>query len=309
MLEDTEVQDGQELDATAESSPAGTEVLDGEGQDASKSVQEGNTQQETKPPVNLDEEVMIEIAGKSFTMKQAQALEALEKYNALSEKEKAILEREKSLNKDYTQKSQANAQFRKTIETTFGRFPEKDELNALGRIWKEYFRNPQAKQMIDGILSGRLEVAGDGSGKGGVEPYVRQLEQQIADLKEQIGGVTTSIEERENQAKTAENQRIWSTWAKGKETQGTKITEEVDRKMAPFVQAIRQAEPEWTPEQVLEEAYRHATIDQLKQNIAKQTLVSADKAKKQGIIRVTPKGHAPSDEGKSYKQMLLEAST
>lgn len=304
--EDAEVQGGQIADATAEATPAGTEELAGEGEVANKTTPEGDSAQETKPAFNPDEEVIIEIGGKSFTMKHAQAMEALEKYNALSEKEKAILEKEKSLNRDYTQKSQANAQFRKSMETTFGRFPEQAELNALGKLWKSYFQNPQAKQLIDGILSGNLEMVG-GSEKGKVDPYVRSLEQQIAELKAQIWGVTSSIEERETTARAEEAKRLFSTWAKSKETQGIKITEEVDRKMAPFVAAIRQAEPDWTPEQVLDEAYKHATIDQLKQNVAKQTLVSADKAKKQGIIKITPKGGAKPDESKSYREMLLES--
>jgi hypothetical protein len=309
MLEDTEEQLGQVDDATADATPAGTTELAGEGAETTNAAPEGGTEDLTKAPpaVNLDEEVQFEVAGKSYTMKQAQIVEALEKAHAIAEREKSLTEKEKSMNRDYSQKSQANAQFRKSVETTFGRFPEQSELQALGKLWKSYFSNPQAKQLIDQVLTGQLTAA-NGSGQNARDPYVQALEQQIAELKEQVGGVTSSIEERETSARNAENQRIWSTWSKSKDSQGIKITEEVDRKMAPFVSALRQAMPDATPEQILDEAYKHATIDQLKENVAKQTLVSADKAKKLGVIKITPKGGQANDASKTYKQMLMESA-
>ena len=60
-----------------------------------------NKETKTLTP-NLDEEVQFEVAGKSYTMKQAQIVEALEKAHALAEREKSISEKEKFLNKDYT---------------------------------------------------------------------------------------------------------------------------------------------------------------------------------------------------------------
>lgn len=308
MLEDTEEQTGQVEEATAEATPAGTTELAGEGAEATNTAPEANTDGTTKPQLNLDEEVVIELAdGKSFTMKRGQAIELFEKQNVLSEKEKSILEKEKSMNRDYSQKSQANAQFRKSVETTFGRFPEQSELQALGKLWKSYFSNPQAKQAIDGILSGRIDV-GNGSEKGQRDPYVQQLEAKIAELEERHNSFATSFEERQQQAQAQESQKLFSTWAKGKESQGIKITEEVDRKMAPFVSALRRAMPDATAEQVLDEAYKHATIDQLNKDAVKQTLVSVDKAKKQGIIKITPKGGAKPDASKSYKEMLMESA-
>lgn len=309
MLEDTEVQEGQIESATAEATPAGTEELAGKGTEATNAVPEGDISKETKSPSpDIEQEVMFEVAGKSYTMKQAQIVEALEKAHAIAEREKSIAEKEKSLNKDYTQKSQANAQFRKSIETTFGRFPEQGELQALGKIWKSYFSSPQVKQVIDGILSGRIDV-GNGSGQGQPrDPYIQQLEQKIAELEERHNSFATSFEERQQMAQEQESQKLWSTWVKSKDSQGIKITDEIDRKMSPFVSALRQAMPDATAEQILDEAYKHATIDQLKQDVAKQTLVSADKAKKQGIIKITPKGGAKSDESKSYREMLLESA-
>jgi hypothetical protein len=277
MLEDTESPEGQEQVLTDTATPETTEVLAGEGTDATKPAPEEGLKEETKAPINLEEEVVFEVAGKSYTMKQAQIVEALEKAHALAEREKSISEKEKFLNKDYTQKSQANAQFRKSVETTFGRFPEPDELKSLGKIWNSYFKNPQAKQVIDGILSGRIDV-GSGSVQGQTrDPYVQSLEQKIQELEERHNSFASSLTEREQQAQAQESQKLWGTWVKSKDSQGIKITEEVDRKMAPFVSAIRQANPDLTSEQVLDEAYKHATIDQLKQDVAKQTLVSADR--------------------------------
>ena len=305
MAEDTEVLEGQVNDATAESTPTETPELAGTEAETTNTVSEDGLSKETKTPVNLDEEVSFEVAGKSYTMKQAQIVEALEKAHVLAEREKSISEKEKFLNKDYTQKSQANAQFRKAVETTFGRFPENDELNALGKLWKQYFQNPQAKQLIDRVLTGQFEE-GNGSVQSKVDPYVRSLEQKIADLEERHNTFASSLTEREQMAQNAESQKLWGNWVKSKDSQGIKITTEVDQKMAPFVSAIRQANPDLSSEQVLDEAYKHATIDQLKQDVAKQTLVSADKAKKQGIIKITPKGGTSNDASKSYKQMLME---
>ena len=305
MQEETEVLQGQIESATAEATPAGTEELAGEGAEATNAVPENDQVKETKPQINLEEEVQFEVAGKSYTMKQAQIVEALEKAHAIAEREKSLTEKEKSMNRDYSQKSQANAQFRKSVETTFGRFPEPDELNALGKIWSSYFKNPQAKQLIDQVLTGQLTV-GNGGVQSNKDPYIQTLEAKIEELENRHNTFASSLEERENMARTQESQKLWGNWVKSKDTQGIKITEEVDRKMAPFVSAIRQANPDLSAEQVLDEAYKHATIDQLKQDVAKNTLVSAEKAKKQGIIRITPKGGAKSDASMSYKQMLME---
>ena len=305
MQEDTETQDGAGVPAAADTNSESENVLAGQGAEAGSSAPEGSQDKETKPTFNLDEEVEFEAAGKQYRKKLGDIVKLFESDQALTEKEKAFLEKEKSLNRDYTQKSQTIAQFRKDVESNFGRFPEKQELQALGKLWKAYFQDGQARQAIDQILSGGTVGSVEG-GRGNVDPYIRQLEQKIAQLEERHNGFASSIEEREQQARSAEGQRIWSGWVKSKEAQGIKITPELDNSMAPFVSALRQANPDLTNEQILDAAYKHATIDQLKQDATNQALVSADKAKKQGMIRISPKGGAKSDKETSYREMFLQ---
>jgi hypothetical protein len=306
MEEETDIATMQAQEATASETTEATNELAGKDTSAIKDESGDSQEKATTQAPNLEEEVEFEAGGKTFKRKLGDIVKLFESDEALSKREKAFLEREKSLNRDYTQKSSVNANFRKEVETTFGRFPEREELKALGKLWNSYFKDPQAKQLIDQVLTGQFQV-GNGQDRSKVDPYVQQLEQKIAQLEERQNGFVSSFEERQNQTTQAENLRIWSTWTKAQESKGIKITEEVDREMAPFVRAIRQARPDLEPGQVLNEAYKHATIDQLKQTTAKETLVSADKAKKQGMIRITPKGGTSSDTNKSYKEIFAEA--
>lgn len=305
MEEDTEVLEGTSVEATVETPSDKTDVLAGQGAEAGSSAPEEDQGKETKPTFNLDEEVEFEAGGKKFTRKLGDIVKLFENDQALTEREKQILEKQKSFDRDYTQKSQTLAQIRKDFESHFGRMPEKQELAALGKLWNSYFKDSQARSLIDQILSGGIvePTVGD---KGKVDPYVRQLEQKIAQLEERQNGFVSSIEEREQHARNAEGQKLWNGWVKSKETQGIKITEEIDKSMAPFVAAIRQANPDLTAEQVLDTAYKHATIDQLKTDATQNVLVSADKAKKQGMIKISPKGGAKSEKEMSYKEMFLE---
>ena len=309
MSEETSVVEEEIVTGTPEAGSETAKVLEGSGDTASNVTPEGSTAKETVPAAfNPDEEVDFQVGDKTFTRKVGDLIKLLENEQALTEREKAILKAKESQDRDYTQKSQANAQFRKALESTFERMPEQNELKALGQLWKSYFSNPQARQAIDGILSGQISVDSQKSGESKRDPYVLQLEQKIFDLEERLGGFTTSIEEREQQARVQEAQKTFGTWAKSKEAQGIKITEEIDKAMAPFVAALKQANPDATPESILDLAYKHATIDQTKSTAANDVLVSADKAKKQGIIRVTPKGGSKPDAQMGYKDIVLSSA-
>ena len=305
MEEDTEVLDGQAADTTVEAAPEKAEVLAGQGAEAGSSAPEESQGKETKPTFNLDEEVEFEAGGKKFTRKLGDIVKLFENDQALTEREKQMLEKEKSFNRDYTQKSQTIAQIRKDFESHFGRMPEKQELAALGKLWNSYFKDQQARQVIDRILSGQMVEEMEG-GKSKVDPYVRQLEQKLAQLEERQNGFVSSFEERELAARNADGQKTWNGWVKGQEAKGIKITEEIDHKMAPFVAALRQSNPDLEPSKILDQAYKHATIDQLNTDAASKVLVSADKAKKQGMIKISPKGGAKSDKEMSYREMFLE---
>jgi len=327
MAEDIEEIAGTPAPATAVEDSSYSAILAGEG-DAAKSAtpedkpsEEAPILQKEEPPkpdatakFDPDEEVVLEIGGRTFTMKQGDVMSLLEKSQAIVDRENKIAEKEKFLNKDYTQKSQANAEFKKSVESVFGRFPEKDELSALGKIWKSYFENPQARTLIDAVLTGDLSsVANNGKppATSTESEYIGRLEQKIqgleARLESRIGEFTQSIEDRERAKINADSQKIFEAWSAKKAEAGIKITEEMDAEMGPFVAAIHQRHPDWEPHRILDEAFRHANIDKLKADVRDQVLVSADQAKKKGIIKITPKSSSKSDSEMSYAEIVKES--
>jgi hypothetical protein len=100
--------------------------------------------------------------------------------------------------------------------------------------------------------------------------------------------------------------KSWSTWVAEKGKAGIKITDEIDTKMAPFITALKQSRPDLETNQILDMAYKHATIDDIEKMVQGQVLKSADQAKKGTIPRITPKGTAKADSDKSYAEIIRE---
>ena len=312
MTEDMEEVAGTpEAEATAPDSSY-SDILAGEGAAPQKTEPGVEKEEETSPEVDQakpseDQEVVLEIGGKSFTMKESEAVALLENASKFSEKEKALVEKEKSLNRDYTQKSQANSEFRKSIESTFGRFPEQQELQALGKVWKAYFSNPQAKQVINSILNGR-PVSASTQEQGPEGALVGELRAEIDALKDQLGQFTSSFKEREEAQASETAEKTWQSWVDSKSKANIKITDEIDAAMSPFITALKAAHPDWDNNRVLDKAYEHATIDDIKKNVVGDVLKSADKAKKGNLPRITPKAPSKSDNEKTYREIILESA-
>ena len=306
MPEETEVVEGTTPETpVAETSPA-AEELAVEGSDTPKtepSVEEGRETVSTEDP-----EVELNIGGKSFTMKQSEAVQLLENATKLTEREKTLTEKEKSFNQFNTREGQKNAAFRNSIKEAFGYFPEPSELSAMGKLVKAYQKNPEVKQTIDQILSGRGVSNGKAQNLAPEAQYIAQLESKIADMEERLEGFVSSSQEERNAKETAENKRTWDTWVAEKAKSNVKITEEVEAKMVPFIAALKNADPSRDNTEILNDAYEHANIKNLKSTVTGQVLKSADNARKTPI-RITPKQPAKSDKTQGYADIIRDAAT
>lgn len=319
MTEDIEGKDGATEGATAlEDSQSYSEILAGEGAASESAAPAEKTEEEInleKPEVPktqgneaVDQEVILEIGGKSFTLKESEAVKILENASKIQEREKSLTEKEKSLNRDYTQKTQQLGEIRKSFETNFGRMPKSEEVQALGKVWKAYFENPEAQKVINDIIAGNFSGAKSNPAQAGSDnPIIHQLNQEVAELKEQLRGFLSSTEEEKVAKAQAESENTWKSWVSKKGEAKIQITDEIDAAMAPFVGAIRSAHPDWDAHKVLDEAYRHATIDTLKQDAAKDVLKSADGAKRVGSIKITPKVPSKADKDMSYADIVRSA--
>lgn len=308
-LEETEV---VETGATEQDSPSQPETLEGQEQVTEKTAQvdnQGENAEKTadevqadsqKPNFNPDEEVEIELGGKKFVKKQGEILELLEKNQGLSEREQKLSQLEKHLNRDYTQKTQQIAEFRKSLESSFGTVPDNEELKALGKVYKEYMRNPQAKAVIDQILGGVVPT------QGKLDANSMAMQSKIAELEEKLLGFTSSMEEEKAQASQAQAKSSWDKWANEKAKSGVKITEEVDTEMSFFIPAIRQRNPDWDNDRILNEAYAIATRGQADQKAVKKVLMSVDEAKKRGVLKITPKAPVKAVKDQSYAELVSE---
>jgi hypothetical protein len=280
--------------------------------DGAEKLEEETKPLEQKPEgqkPETDEEVVLEIGGKSFTMKQSEAVQLLENATKLQDRERALSDKEKSLNKDYTQKTQMLAGIRKSFDENFGRVPEPNEMQALGKLWKAYFENPQAQETINRILQGQFDGGQPGQPQGKGDAYTRQLESKLAQLESRLEGFLSASEQEKHEKTQGEAQNQWKNWVSEKEKGGVKITEEVDAAMAPFVVAIKNAHPDWDASRILNEAYRHATIDTQEQTTAKKVLTNVDEAKKRGVIKITPKTPVKAEKEMSYAEIISAAQT
>jgi hypothetical protein len=273
-------------------------------------------EEETKPleqkpegqKPETDEEVVLEIGGKSFTMKQSEAVQLLENATKLQDRERALSDKEKSLNKDYTQKTQMLAGIRKSFDENFGLVPQPEEMKALGQVYKAYLASPLVKETIDRILQGTFDGGQPNNPQGKGDAYSRQLENKISMLESRLEGFLSATEQEKAEKVSGEAQNQWKNWVSEKEKGGVKITQEVDASMAPFVVAIKNAHPDWDASRILNEAYRHATIDTQEQTTAKKVLTNVDEAKKRGVIKITPKTPAKAEKEMSYAEIFSQAA-
>lgn len=291
--------------ATAVEDSSYSKILEGEGSDASKPDSSVNPQ-ETNPEVNqAPEDVILEIGGKEYTVKQAELLEYLTNSSKFADREKSLVEKEKSLNRDYTQKSQQNAEFRKSLETAFGYMPQQQEIQAMGKLVKAYHTSPQVKQTIDSILSGR-PISTQPTEQVPQSQLEGELRDEIQALKEQLGTFTNSFQERDRAEKEKQAKATWDGWVAKQAEKGVKVTDEIDAKMTPFIVALKEAHPDKDNQWILDTAYKHATIDDIEKNTAGKVLKAADKAKISNLPKITPKSSAKPDSEKSYAEILLE---
>lgn len=206
----------------------------------------------------------------------------------------------KRIEADYTKKTQSLAQQRKSFEQTFGRFPEPGELQALGKLYKSY-SDPRAQKLIDAVLSGKYDDVQATPGK-----TLTPVEQEVASLKEKLSQFEQSQQERYEAETRANSAKVWNGWASGMKSKGVEITEEIDKAMSPFISAIASANPEMELNEVLDEAYEHATLRQTRQKAIKEVLVNSGKAQKTGKAPITSKAGSKPDSEKSYSEIMAE---
>lgn len=317
MTEETNEVEGTPEAATVAETSDYQGVLAGEpttpeSVDGAEKLEEETKPLEQKPndqKPETDEEVVLEIGGKSFTMKQSEAVQLLENATKLQERERALSDKEKSLNKDYTQKTQMLAGIRKSFDENFGLVPQPEEMKALGKVYKAYLENPQVQDVINRILQGTFDGGQPGQPQGKGDAHTQHLQQEIAQLKSRLEGFLSASEQEKTEKTQGEAQNQWKTWVSEKEKSGVKITEEVDASMAPFVVAIKNAHPDWDASRILNEAYRHATIDTQEQTTAKKVLTNVDEAKKRGVIKITPKTPVKTEKEMSYAEIISAAQT
>lgn len=215
-----------------------------------------------------------------------------------------ILEWEKGYlrQQDYTKKTQEISALKKSFEGNFGRLPQAGELEALGKVWKAYFGSQDAKQVIDAIISGgdlRQILAGQPSDPQKQSPEVTSLLKKIESLEGRLSGFTESQVKQQAAG-------VWSGWVDKQQKAGIQINEEIDKAMAPFVDALSKVHSDWDDNKILDEAYRHATIGDVEKKVVGQVLQQADKAKTQNPPKITPKAGTKPDSQKSYAEIILD---
>lgn len=308
MSEDIITDAGATPEVTATEDSSYEKILAGQGAEPTNTVPDGDKtnldSKAGKQTVNTpdpEESLIFEVDGKDVTIKRGD----LERFSKITELERQLGDQKKNQDKDYTQKSQQVASARKSFEENFGRLPEPQELQALGKVWKAYFDNPKVQSVIDSIIAGNFEIP---TGKpGDTTPQNAELRAEINNLKSQLQQFTGSIQEREQAKHMSDAKRTWESWVKKQDSSGIKITDEIDLAMSPFIQALRQRYPDWDDNQILDKAYAHATIDNLKDSARNEVLIGADKAKKGTLPRIKPKAPTKTDKEMSYAEIVQSA--
>ena len=254
---------------------------------------------DSKPTVNLDEEVILELGGKEFKVKMGQALEALES-------QQKLVEKEKNLEKGYTQKFQDLAEQRKSFERALGTQVTPELTQAIGKVFQHANRDPLLADILNSVAAGQDYKKLLSTNQPSADPTIGALQQEINSLKQQLGHFTTSFQEREQAQTMAAAKGDWDKFVQTQKTQGNEVTEEIDKRMAVFIPALKSAHPEMDNQSILAEAYRHATIGSMTQTAVKNILIDADKAKKTGSIRIKPKAPSKPDSEKTYSEIIAE---
>lgn len=257
------------------------------------------------PEFNGDEEQVIEFGGKTYTLKGKEL-------QTLLENQAAFAEKEKSLNRDYTQKTQALARERKSIESAFGgRMPQSEEFQALGKVYQAYMQDENVAKVIDAVLSGEpLQSVLSGQpaqGKGSQSPEVTALQSEIRALKGQLSQFVSTSEQKEQEAAYTEGKRIFDSWMKAKNDSGVKVPDEVIDSVLETASILRRRNPDWDTNKALDEALRRETIDQIEKSTTSKILEKADKAKKMPSIKITPKSSQKADASMGYKEIFQSA--
>lgn len=263
---------------------------------------EGGKQEASK--FDPEAEQLIEFNGKTYTLKGRELQSILDNQASIAEKEKA-------LNRDYTQKTQALARERKSIEAAFGRMPEPEEINALGKLYQSYLSNPEVAKVIDAILNGEPLDSLNGSAPNQVKqsnnPEVSALNQKIRQLEGQLSKFVSTSEQKEQEAAYNEGKRLFDSWRDAKQKSGQTIPEEIIDAVIETATVLRRRNPSWDTQKALDEALRRETIDQVEKTTAQKVLANADKAKKNSAIKITPKSAQKSDASMGYRDIFQSA--
>lgn len=287
--------------------------------DSPKSDSEAPGGEEPKGEAVDDPEVELVIGDKTFTGKQSYLSKVIESALALGEdgskaleKLESLAELKKNYDKDYTTKTQTLAEQRKSIEGAFdGKVPAPEEMQALGKVYKAYFQDDTARQVIDRIVNGQpIDSAQTPQVDPNADPQIGALNQKISKLESMIEAQTRESRAREEQRNREQTARTWNTWKSAKEKAGSNITEEIEGTMTPIIQALDHQHPDWDDTKILDEALRRAQIivnpDGEKKKIISQTLSEANKAKKGNPPKITPKAGDRSDAEKSYFDLVAQ---
>lgn len=286
------------------SQPEETLSPESDGQETPEQSSDENSEgAEQAPEFDPEAEQTLEFNGKSYTLKGNELASMLENAQALAEKEK-------SLNRDYTQKTQELGEVRKSFESAFGgKIPERDELQALGKVYDAYFKNPEAQRIIDAVISGNLDQINGSqtpNSENNGDPVVKALQQEIMGLKSQLSQFTSNSERKEQERLQQEGQRAFESWRSGKENQGQKVPDELIDPVLETAGILLKRNPSWDTNKALDEALRRETVDQIENSATRNVLKRADKAKT-GSIKITPKAPTKSDSSKSYSEIFEDA--
>lgn len=258
---------------------------------------------EKQDSFNPEEEQLIEFNGKTYTLKGKD-------FQALLESQSALAEREKSLNRDYTQKTQALARERKSIETAFGRMPEAEEFQALGKVYQAYLSDPKIAQVIDSILAGTFGAVDSQSSTPSKNPQnqeVSALQREIQSLRSQLSQFVSGNEREKQETAYNEGKRIFDTWRELKTKQGTSVPEEIIDSVLETANVLKRRNPSWDANKALDEALRRETIDQIEKVATQKVISKADQAKKMQAIKITPKSPTKSEADMGYADIFRTA--
>jgi len=224
-----------------------------------------------------------------------------------------FLEKNKTLNEgfmrqsDYTKKTTEVSSVKKSFVESFGRVPEPRELQALGKIYQAW-SDPKYQEVLSAIINDR-PLPSPVSPAEPLEPE-DPVQKEIRELRSSFEGYVKRQEGQEAQKSRDQAQNSWNSWKEGRETKGEKITEEIETTMGPTIAALDKIHPEWDDNKILDEALKRAKIindpDGSKKEIVKETLQSADSAKKKTPLKTTPTQPEKTVSESSYSELLTK---